>query len=168
MSTAPEHATPKHAMGRRPDWPVLGIAAALAVVAVVLFWDASQLNVRGFAARFGPAIFPRLIGGMLLILAAWTAVDAWRGNPPPREKDDLPPLAWIVGGLAAQMLLLTTAGFSIATGLLFAATVRGFGRGPLWRTIPIGIVFAFVVWFIFTMGLDLTLPAGPLERLFLQ
>ncbi|KGM34093.1 tripartite tricarboxylate transporter TctB family protein [Inquilinus limosus] len=160
MSIAPEH-TAK----RRPDWPVLGIAAALAVVAVVLFWDAGQLNVRGFAARFGPAIFPRLIGGLLLILAVWTAIDAWRGNPPPREKDDLPPIAWIVGGLAAQMLLLTTAGFSIATGLLFAATVRGFGRGPLWKTVPIGVVFAFMVWFIFSQGLDLTLPAGPLEKL---
>jgi putative tricarboxylic transport membrane protein len=160
MSAAPEQAA-----RRRPDWPVLGIALGLAVVAAVLFWDAGQLNVRGFAARFGPAIFPRLIGGLLLILAVWTAIDAWRGNPPPREADALPPIAWIVGGLAAQMLLLNTAGFSIATGLLFAATVRGFGRGPLWRTIPIGIVFALVVWVIFSKGLDLTLPAGPLEKL---
>lgn len=161
MSAAPEQPA-----RRRPDWPVLGIAAALAVAAAVLFWDASLLNVKGFAARFGPAIFPRLIGGMLLIMAVWTAIDAWRGNPPPREKDDLPPIFWIVGGLAAQMLLLTTAGFSIATGLLFAATVKAFGRGPLWKTIPIGVVFAFAVWFIFSKGLDLTLPAGPLEKLF--
>jgi putative tricarboxylic transport membrane protein len=166
MSAAPEQAAQDRGGRRRPDWPVLGIAAALAVVAAVLFWDASLLNVRGFAARFGPAIFPRLIGGLLLILAAWTAVGAWRGDTPPREKDDLPPIAWIVGGLAAQMLLLSTAGFSIATGLLFAATVKAFGRGPLWRTIPIGIVFALVVWVIFAKGLDLTLPAGPLEKLF--
>ena len=166
MSAAPEHTAPKQAVGRRPDWPVLGIAAALAVAAAVLFWDASLLNVKGFAARFGPAIFPRLIGGLLLIMAVWTAVAAWRGDPPPREKDDLPPILWIIGGLAAQMLLLTTAGFSIATGLLFAATVKAFGRGPLWQTIPIGVVFAFAVWFIFSKGLDLTLPTGPLEKLF--
>jgi len=165
MSAAPEQPAQRPERGRRPDWPVLGIALGLAVVAAVLFWDAGQLNVKGFAARFGPAIFPRLIGGLLLILAVWTAIDAWRGNPPPREKDDLPPIAWIVGGLAAQMLLLTTAGFSIATGLLFAATVKAFGRGPLWRTVPIGIVFALVVWVIFAKGLDLSLPAGPLEKL---
>ncbi|HEY9343843.1 MAG TPA: hypothetical protein VIQ53_00970, partial [Inquilinus sp.] len=71
MSAAPEHTAPKQAVGRRPDWPVLGIAAALAVAAAVLFWDASLLNVKGFAARFGPAIFPRLIGGLLLIMAVW-------------------------------------------------------------------------------------------------
>ncbi len=33
-------------------------------------------------------------------------------------------------------------------------------------TIPIGIVFSFVVWLIFAKGLQLTLPAGPLEKLF--
>ena len=61
---------------------------------------------------------------------------------------------------------MKTAGFSIATGLLFAAAARGFGRGPLWMTIPIGIVFSFLVWLVFAKGLQLTLPAGPLEKLF--
>ena len=56
------------------------------------------------------------------------------------------PFLWIVGGLVAQMLLLKTAGFSIATGVLFACAARGFGRGPLWMTVPVGIVFALVVW----------------------
>ena len=61
-------------------------------------------------------------------------------------------MLWIVGGLVAQMLLLKFAGFSIATGLLFALTARGFGRGPLWLTFPIGIVFALVIWVIFARG----------------
>jgi putative tricarboxylic transport membrane protein len=50
--------------------------------------------------------------------------------------------------------------------LLFAAAARGFGRGPLWLTVPIGIVFSFVFWVIFAKGLQLTLPSGPLENLF--
>jgi putative tricarboxylic transport membrane protein len=65
-----------------------------------------------------------------------------------------------------QMLLLKPAGFSIATGLLFAATARGFGRGPLWLTVPAGVVFALLVWIVFAKGLSLNLPAGPLESLF--
>jgi putative tricarboxylic transport membrane protein len=32
--------------------------------------------------------------------------------------------------------------------------------------VPAGIVFAFIVWFIFAKGLQLSLPAGPLEKLF--
>jgi putative tricarboxylic transport membrane protein len=75
-------------------------------------------------------------------------------------------MLWLIGGLAVQLLTMKTLGFSIATGLLFAAAARGFGRGPLWITIPVGIVFSLVVWVIFAKGLQLSLPAGPLEKLF--
>ncbi|TGS53338.1 tripartite tricarboxylate transporter TctB family protein, partial [Mesorhizobium sp. M1D.F.Ca.ET.183.01.1.1] len=30
----------------------------------------------------------------------------------------------------------------------------------------IGIAFSFVVWFVFAKGLQLSLPAGPLEQVF--
>ena len=90
---------------------------------------------------------------------------AFRNGFPERSKDDYGPIFWVVGGLVGQILLLSTAGFSIATGVLFACTAKAFGRGPLWQTIPIGAVFAFVVWFIFAKGLQLSLPMGVLERL---
>jgi putative tricarboxylic transport membrane protein len=76
------------------------------------------------------------------------------------------PVIWVIAGLACQMLLLRVAGFSIATGLLFALTARGFGRRKLWISIPVGIAFSFVVWVIFARLLQLTLPAGPFEHLF--
>ena len=93
-------------------------------------------------------------------------IAARRGDFPAREALNVPPMAWVLGGLVVQMLTMKTVGFSIATGLLFAATARGLGRGPLWMTVPIGIVFSFVVWFIFAKGLQLSLPAGPIEQLF--
>ena len=94
-------------------------------------------------ARIGPTTFP--------YVDCRRAVRCWRSGRPLRpgaatfpsaRSRTSAPMLWIVGGLAAQMLLLKTAGFSIATGLLFAATARGFGRGPLWLTIPVGIVFS--------------------------
>jgi putative tricarboxylic transport membrane protein len=106
------------------------------------------------------------LAGALMLLGVFTAIAGWRGTFPKREKQDIPPMLWLVGGLAVQLLTMKTLGFAIATGLLFAAVARGFGRGPLWMTIPIGIVFSFVIWFIFAKGLQLTLPAGPLEKLF--
>lgn len=150
---------------RRPDWAALVIAAGLAVLAAVIFWDAQRVG--GVAAYgIGPKTVPVIIGIGLAGLAVWTAIEAWRGDFPERERQNLPPLVWVVGGLAAQMLLLKVAGFSIATGLLFAATAKAFGKGPLWKTIPIGIVLSFFVWFVFARGLQLSLPAGPIERLF--
>ena len=71
----------------------------------------------------------------------------------------------IVAGLAAQLLLLHVAGFSIATGILFAFTARAFGKTNLAMTIPVGIGLSFAVWVIFSQLLMLNLPAGPLEHL---
>jgi putative tricarboxylic transport membrane protein len=149
----------------RPDWAALAIAVLLGVAAVVIGWSTATMPGAANYARIGPTSFPYAIAAVLFVLAVWTAVAALRGEFPRREEQNIAPMVWIVSGLAAQMLLLKVAGFSIATGLLFAATARGFGRGPLWLTIPVGIVLAFIIWIIFARGLQLSLPAGPLERL---
>jgi putative tricarboxylic transport membrane protein len=149
----------------RPDRGALVIAVALAVLAVVIFWKTRSMPVAAIYARVGPTTFPYVIAAGLAALSAGTAVSAWRGSFPARAPDNAGPILWIVGGLVAQMLLLKLAGFSIATGVLFALTARGFGRGPLWVTIPIGVAFCLVVWLIFARVLQLSLPAGPLERL---
>lgn len=149
----------------RPDWAALAIAVLLGIAAIVIGWSTATMPGAANYARIGPASFPYAIAVVLFVLAVWTAVAALRGEFPRREEQNIAPMVWIVGGLAAQMLLLKVAGFSIATGLLFAATARGFGRGPLWLTIPVGIVLAFIIWIIFARGLQLSLPAGPLERL---
>jgi len=155
----------EHEARRRPDRAALVIAAGLGVLAAVILWDAARIG--GVATYgIGPKTVPFIVGACLAGLAVWTAFEAFRGDFPERERQNLPPLIWVVGGLAAQMLLLNTAGFSIATGLLFAATAMAFGKGPLWKTIPIGILLSLVVWFVFARGLLLSLPAGPIERLF--
>ncbi|RYE60768.1 MAG: tripartite tricarboxylate transporter TctB family protein [Hyphomicrobiales bacterium] len=149
---------------RRPDGAALVIAVILAAISIVIFWQTSQMRVPPIQQRVGPTVFPYVIASGLAVLAIGTLVSALRAGFPARSKDDFEPIAWIVGGLILQILLLSTAGFSIATGVLFAFTARAFGRGPLWQTIPIGIVFSFVVWFIFAKGLSLSLPQGPIER----
>ena len=150
---------------RRPDRAALVIAVVLVAVSVVIAWSTYNTGGAGNTTRIGPKTFPYVIAACLFVLGVWTLFSASRGEFPARERQNIPPILWIVGGLAAQMLLLKTAGFSIATGLLFAATARGFGRGQLWFTIPLGIVFAFGLWIIFAKGLQLSLPAGPVERL---
>jgi putative tricarboxylic transport membrane protein len=150
---------------RRPDGAALVIAAILAGIAIVIFWQTSQMRVPPVQQRVGPTVFPYMVATGLVFLAIGTLVSALRNGFPERSKDDFGPIAWVVGGLVAQILLLSTAGFSIATGVLFAFTAKGFGRGPLWKTIPAGVVLSFVVWFIFSRGLQLSLPSGMLERL---
>ncbi|QPC86520.1 tripartite tricarboxylate transporter TctB family protein [Mesorhizobium sp. NBSH29] len=158
MSQAPQRQ-------RRPDRAAFIIALALALVAGVITWSTSNMGTGGAYSQVGPATFPYVIAAILFVLAILTTISAWRGDFPNRPPENVSPVIWIVGGLVVQMLLLDLAGFAIATGFLFAATARAFGRGPLWFTLPIGIVLSFVIWVIFAKGLQLSLPSGPIEQL---
>lgn len=157
---------PSSPQKRRPDRAALVIAPVLFVVAAVIWWDAGRLAEMSNYSRIGPATVPHVVAIGLALLAIWTAIEAWCGDFPEREPMEIQPVVFIVAGLAAQMLLLKTAGFSIATGALFALTAFGFGRRKLWISLPIGIGLSFVVFIIFGRFLQLSLPAGPLEHLF--
>ena len=151
---------------RRPDRAALVIAALLLLAGIAIAISTSRMGGVAGYSPVGPKTFPYIIAAGLFGLGVLTAIEGWRGDFPEREPQAFEPMAWIVGGLAIQMLTMKTVGFSLATGLLFAATAKGFGKGPLWMTVPLGIVFSFVVWFIFAKGLQLSLPAGPFEQLF--
>lgn len=150
-------------MRRRPDWAALCVAAALMAIAALVAWDASRLGAGGAYARIGPQTVPYVIALCLAGLSIWTVFEAVRGDFPEREPQQFPPLLWIVGGLIVQMALLRVAGFSIATGILFAMTARGFGRVNFALALPAGIVLAGVIWFIFARLLQLSLPGATVE-----
>lgn len=151
---------------RRPDWAALAIAIVLFAIAALIFYDVARLQGGNVYSGLGPATVPKGIAIGLIVLGIWTVFAAMRRDFPEREYQELPPVLFIVGGLAAQMLLLKTAGFSLATGVLFALTAAGFGKKKFWISLPAGIALSFVVWIIFARFLQLSLPAGPLERLF--
>jgi len=153
-------------MAAGPDRAVLVIAAVLALAGAAVALSTLHAPTTTGYSPVGARTVPFILAGALVVLGVFTAIAGMRGHFPKRQKQDIPPMLWLIGGLAVQLLTMKTLGFSVATGLLFAAAARGFGRGPLWRTIPIGIVFAFLVWLVFVKGLQLTLPAGPLENLF--
>jgi len=153
---------------RRPDWAALVIAAGLMALALLVAWDASRLGAGGAYARIGPQTIPYAIAICLAGLAVWTIIAAYRHDFPERDQQDFPPVLWIVGGLIAQMALIRYAGFSIATGVLFAMTARGMGKVSLPLALLSGILISAFVWFVFARLLQLTLPAGPPEHLLTQ
>lgn len=152
---------------RGPDRVSLIIAVALFAIAAVVAWDGAHIS--GNASIYsgvGPEVFPYIIAGALALLALATAFSAVRYGAIDHDPIAWGAVGWIVAGLVGQILLIGYAGFSIATGFLFGMAAQGMGRGPLWLTVPIGIAVSLGVYLIFTMGLQLSLPQGPLERLF--
>jgi putative tricarboxylic transport membrane protein len=153
------------ATGRRPDGAAFVIALLLAALGALLIWEGTRIPVKAGYAGVGSGDVPRIIGACLIGLALWTAIAALRGAAEPRPPQRIPPLLWIIAGLGLQLILLHTAGFSIASGVLFACTAAAFGKRQLYLTLPIGIGFALATYGIFDGLLKLNLPGGPLERL---
>ncbi len=149
---------------RRLDKAALVIAVLLLLLAAVVAYDAATLRA-GVASysRVGPEVFPYGIAGALAVVGVATGVSALRSLPAPRESLAFRPVALIVAGLIGQLALLNVAGFSLATGIVFAATAAALGRPRVWISYPIGVAFSLVVWLLFAMALRLILPSGPLE-----
>lgn len=153
---------------RRPDWAALCIMPLLVGLGGFIAWDASHLaTARGYDP-VGPAMISYIVAGGLALLGLLSGIAAWRGQYPEREKQEMAPVLFIVLGLVIQLVTIRFVGFSIATGLLFAATAFAFGQRKIWLSLPVGFILALLVWFVFARLLQLTLPTGPIEFGFAQ
>jgi putative tricarboxylic transport membrane protein len=150
---------------KRPDTAGMIIAAGLLLLAAVIFWDASALQL-GQTYGVGPKAMPYVVGTGMALLAVGNFVLAWRGDFPERESLDPKPIILILGGLAALIAIIGLGGgFIPATAVLFAATSAAFGRRAIHIDLAIGLVLGVVVYLLFDKLLTLSLPAGPIERL---
>jgi len=151
---------------RRPDLAGLAIAAILIALAALLYWDLSSLQLNAVYG-VGPKAMPIVVATGLFLLGIGNGVLAFRGGLPERESVDFGAIALILGGLAALIALIAFGGgFIPATALLFAMVARAFGRRAFLTDLAIGFVLALFTYLLFARVLALTLPTGPLERLF--
>ena len=147
------------------DRSCMAIAAALAVIAAVILWEATSLPAPVYG--IGPRAMPILVASGLLLLALGNAYLAWQGDFPEREEYDAKALLLILGGLAALIAIIgLNGGFIPATAILFVATAAAFGHRAILTDLAIGFVLALVVYLMFSKVLTLSLPMGPIERLF--
>ena len=103
--------------------------------------------------------------GMLGILLL---VDAVRGGWQPAEEKEVTPdraaLLWIIAGLVLNVLLITWAGFTIASVILFVCVARGFGSKAIVRDALIGAAFALVAYIGFAKTLGINIGSGLVEN----
>jgi putative tricarboxylic transport membrane protein len=146
--------------------PAVVVAIVLFAVAAVTYWDASQMNARATygmganAASYFICLFLAVLGvGHLLTAFQTSAVEA--------DDADWKAIGWIavaLSGLIGSISLGT--GFVLGSTLLFAFTVRAFGRKALVVDLAIGAVMGLIIFLLFNKLLSLALPQGPFERLF--
>jgi putative tricarboxylic transport membrane protein len=151
---------------RRVDPAGLAIAGLLAVLAILIAWDTSNLTLTSVYG-VGPKAMPFIVSIGLAVLAAGNLINGLKGDLPVREEINIQPILRVLGGLAALIAVIGFGGgFIIATALLFGMTAAAFGRKAFHIDLLIGLALATVVYLIFSKLLALSLPVGPLERVF--
>lgn len=145
------------------------LALSLGVAAIGLFFLVGSWQIPDAAGYsiVGPAVVPRAVGLVLLILAGFLVFEVIRGGF--RNLDeaaerklgmDWSAFAWISGGLIAYGLVIELLGFIIASLFLFLATARGFSSRRWLSNTLIALVMAILIFAMFTYGLGLNLPKG--------
>ncbi len=153
------------ATSRRPDGAAFFIAALLAAIGGLLIWQGRGIPDKGGYAGIGSGDMPVFVGAVLIVLALCHVIKGLRQMASPIPQQQRLPVLLIVGGLIVQLVLLQPLGFSIASGLLFAATAAAFGKRNLLVSVPVGIALGLVVYGTFDRLLRLNLPGGMLENL---
>ena len=153
--------------GRRLDAAGFVIAAALVALALLIAWDAGNLGAASTYSPIGPSAAAYTVATGLAVLGLATAVVAWRGGMPEREPFDLMPVLLILGGVAAlTAAIYYGGGFIVGTTVMFVATSRALGHRRVFLDLAIGFSLSLTIYLVFTKLLSLSLPQGPLERLF--
>lgn len=140
----------------------VGVAAAVLALAAFVGYETFSITVSPGYARVGPRVVPFAVTGLLTVLGIALLVSAltgrWRVEAEPGRRL-LPPVL-ILGALAAYILLLKTAGFILASTLLFVGVAKAFGSTRILRDSAIGITMSIAVFLLFTGLLQLPLPVG--------
>lgn len=151
----------------------LGVALLLVLVAAVVIWDASQIQMTaGQRGPVGPKALPFLIGSLLVACAVVLATDVLRGGKGESEEGEDVDLAhradWrtmllLIAAFVVNVALIDRAGWVISGTLLFWGSVYALGSRHLVRDPLIAVALALATFYAFAIGLGISLPAGILQ-----
>lgn len=150
----------------RVDVAALAVGLGLLAASAMLFLDTAGMTVTAVYG-IGPKAMPYAVGGGLALLGLLHLLAAVRDGLPRPDPMDAASVAWMVSGLAGLIACVAFGfGFILAAAVAFTATARAFGRRALLADGALGLGMGLGIYLVFTKLLTLTLPQGPLERLF--
>lgn len=144
------------------------IAAGVLVLAGVILWQTTIIPVSPIYAKVGPTVVPMITAIGMTVLGVLLLIDALRGGWQPDDEKEVTPdraaLLWIAAGLILNVLLISNAGFTLASIILFICVARGFGSKSIVRDALIGAAFALIAYFGFAQTLGIDIGAGLIEN----
>jgi putative tricarboxylic transport membrane protein len=154
----------------RSEYGVAGFLGALGLLIIVsaLLLPESRI-VRG---PVGPAAVPIVVGGLLVIVSVFLALDIKRGGRGEPEGGEDIELGggtdWrTVGLLAAAFIsnafLIEPLGWPLSGAILFWGCAFALGSRHYVRDAAIALVLGVGSWYLFVLGLGISLPVGVLK-----
>ena len=149
----------------------LAFAGSLLILGLVVLYDTSKMLVPPGSGTVGPQIFPYLVSGFVILISLGLFLQIFRGNlgvPEGTEfgevveKTDFKSLAMVAGSMLTYPLLIERAGFIIASSVVFFGVAFAYGAKNLLKNLAISMIFSLIVYFAFSKGLNVSLPAGVL------
>ena len=115
----------------------------------------------GTAARMGPGYFPRILGGLLVVLGLAIALRGLRLNGPSLPRWHWKPVVIVLGSVALFGMVLNYLGMVISTVLLIVAASSASHEFRFREALVAGIALAILAVVVFVLGLKLLLPIWP-------
>jgi putative tricarboxylic transport membrane protein len=164
-----EHHTPKG----WERWSELLVAAGIIVIGIVIMIYTRDIRVTR-STTVSPRLVPEIIGVGALLVGAWYFIDIIRtphdisGGEDSEDVDVNAPTDWtalIIIGIALTVFafLVETAGFSLASAVMFSITSFGMGSRKYVLNSVIGLGLGIAVFLVFDTWLGVRLPTGWLE-----
>ena len=145
----------------KPDTRDLIAGIAILCVGLFVALYATQHYQVGSAARMGPGYFPTVLGYILAALGLVIALLSLRKTahllqPPPFT---LRPFLAVIAAVALFALLISHVGLVPTTLVMVVVTSSGSNSFQLPRALVLGVCLSAIAWLIFSLGLQMTLPA---------
>jgi putative tricarboxylic transport membrane protein len=151
---------------RRVDGRIVWLAA-IAVVAAVYTWMAFGMEWQTTAGRIGPGFFPRIVGGLTVVLCVVAIVRSLRERRPPAEGDsDAPAHGRLVAvasvALVGYLLVFEYLGAALASVAFMLVILPVVNRGRPVANVVMAVLLPAALYLLLEVGLGAGLPPGPL------
>ena len=150
----------------------LVFASFLFLLGLFVAWDTSRMDIPQGSSIVSPQTFPYMVAAFTSLVGLGLLLDVLRGRlgtPDGDEPGDpfvpanFKTMAIVATAIALHVILLDLAGYIIAATICFFGVSFGFGSRKYLKDLLVSLAFALIVYFSFTKGLNINLPAGIFE-----
>jgi putative tricarboxylic transport membrane protein len=150
-----------------------GVALFLGALGLLVIVSALLLPESRIArGPVGPEAVPLVVGGLLLVTAVFLAVDVARGGRGEPEggedieltgRSDWRTVLMLAAAFIANAVLIEPLGWVFSGAILFWGAAFALGSRHYLRDAAIAFALSFGSWYLFQLGLGITMPPGVLD-----